>query len=371
VTILMAGRRSDLMTMALFSLKIHTKYLRSIVWVAPGLLLASLPAWPAALQADPAPPFYDELGRVVGVVDGQGNVTVYTYDAVGNLLPIQRFTSSGGGSTGAIDIFFFSPTSGPVGTQVTIQGFGFDPLASNNQVAFNGTAATVTASSANSITTTVPANATSGSLTVTNANGTATSAQPFTVLVPPIITGVDPPNVPQGLTTRLNIEGLNLVNATTVTFTQSGLTAVILSGATDQSLPINLIVGAAVPAGSYTFSVTTPVGTAQNGTVTVTVAVPKPTFGVSKPLSVQMPIDATVPATSGPGAGTHEGAAPPTSVQMPLDTTVPATQAPTGSTEGVAPPTSVQMPVDATVPATQAPTGSTEGVAPPTSVSMP
>ena len=347
------------------------RFIRNLAWVAACLLVAASLIVPVSIQADTAQYFYDELGRLVGVVDGQGNVAVYAYDEVGNLLSIQRFTSSGGGSSGNIGIFFFSPTSGPVDTQVTIHGFGFNPIASSNQVAFNGTTATVTVATANAITTTVPSGATTGPITVTNTNGTATSSSPFTVLVPPIITGVDPPNVPQGLTTRLNIEGFNLANATTVTFTQSGLTAVILSGATEQNLPINLIVGAAVPAGVYPFSVTTPVGMAQSGTVMVTVAVPKPTFGVSKPVSVQMPLNTTVPATSGPGAGTHEGVAPPVSVSLPVITTVPATQAPTGSTEGVAPPTSVQMPVDATVPATQAPTGSTEGVAPPTSVSMP
>lgn len=346
------------------------RFIRSLAWVLAFVLVAALVALPPSLQADQAQYFYDELGRLVGVVDGQGNVAVYTYDEVGNLLSIQRFTSSGGGSSGNIGIFFFSPSSGPVGTQVTIQGFGFNPVAASNQVAFNGTTATVTTATANAITTTVPTGATTGPITVTNSNGIATSAQPFTVLVPPIITGVDPPKVPQGATTRANIEGFNLANATTVTFTQSGLTAVILSGATEQSLPINLIVGAAVPAGSYPFSVTTPVGTAQSGTVTVTVALPKPTLGVSKPVSVQMPLNTTVPATQAP-TGSTEGVAPPTSVQMPLNTTVPATSAPTGSTEGAAPPTSVQMPVDTTVPATQAPTGSTEGVAPPTSVSMP
>lgn len=320
------------------------RFIRNIVWVVACLLLASLVMWPVASQADQAQYFYDELGRLVGVVDGQGNVAFYNYDAVGNLLSIQRFTSTGGGSTGNIGIFFFSPASGPVGTTVQIQGFGFSPTTLGNQVAFNGTSATVTAATTNSITTTVPTGATTGPITVTNSNGTATSLQPFTVLVPPIITGIDPSKVPQGLTSRLIIDGFNLANATTVTFAQPGLTAAILSGATEQSLPINLIVGAAVPAGSYTFSVTTPVGTAQSGTVTVTVALPQPTFGVSKPVSVQMPLNTTVPATSGPGAGTHEGAAPPTSVQMPADTTVPATSAPTGSTEGVAPPTSVSMP---------------------------
>ena len=150
-----------------------------------------------AWQYPPNPPdqaqyFYDELGRLVAVIDGQGNVAVYTYDVVGNLISIQRFTSSGGGSTGNIGIFVVTPGSGLVGTTVTIQGFGFSQTPSANQVKFNGTTATVSSSTANSITTTVPTGATTGPITVANTNGTATSPRSFTVLVPPIISGIDP-----------------------------------------------------------------------------------------------------------------------------------------------------------------------------------
>ena len=56
-------------------------------------LVATTLALPVVMQADQAQYFYDELGRLVGVVDGQGNAAVYNYDAVGNLLSIQRFTS--------------------------------------------------------------------------------------------------------------------------------------------------------------------------------------------------------------------------------------------------------------------------------------
>ncbi|MCI0370958.1 MAG: RHS repeat protein, partial [candidate division NC10 bacterium] len=34
---------------------------------------------------------YDDLGRLVGVVDPQGNAAEYVYDAVGNILQIKRF----------------------------------------------------------------------------------------------------------------------------------------------------------------------------------------------------------------------------------------------------------------------------------------
>ena len=84
------------------------------------LLVAVFLFVPLALHADQAQYFYDELGRLVGVVDSAGNAAVYTYDEVGNLLAIQRFTT---GATG-IGIFLVAPNSARVGTDVTIQGFG-------------------------------------------------------------------------------------------------------------------------------------------------------------------------------------------------------------------------------------------------------
>src|SRR2546426_4212539 len=159
-------------------------FIRSISFVVAFFLFAALLVWPAPMQADQAQYFYDELGRLVGVVDGQGNVAVYTYDAVGNLISIQRFPAGGGGGT--IGIFFVTPSSGLVGAQVTIEGFGFSSTPSANQVKFNGTTATVQSATANTITTTVPTGATTGPITVTNTNGTATSPHPSTPTARPI-----------------------------------------------------------------------------------------------------------------------------------------------------------------------------------------
>jgi len=302
------------------------------------LLIASLLVWPAALQADQARYFYDNLGRLTAVIDGQGNVAVYTYDAVGNLVSIQRFTSSGGGSTGTIGIFFLSPSSGATGIQVTIQGFGFSLTASANQVNFNGTSATVTSSTANAIVTTVPTGATTGPVTVTNTNGTATSPQPFTVLTP-TISAIDPNRVAQGITTIATITGNNLNSATAVTFTQTGLTATI-TGASSQSLQVRITVAASVPTGSYSFSVTTPNGTAQSGSITVTVRPPVLTLGVTRlPVSVKMPLTVTASQTLAGPSATNTRAI---SVLTPQP--VPATEAPSGSDASVAPPESVSMP---------------------------
>jgi hypothetical protein len=50
----------------------------------------------------------------------------------------------------------FTPASGSPGTAVTITGTNFDPIASQNDVQFNGVLATVTAASASSLTAAVP-----------------------------------------------------------------------------------------------------------------------------------------------------------------------------------------------------------------------
>ena len=72
----------------------------------------------------------------------------------------------------------FNPTLGPAGSPVVISGFNFG---SNPSVRFNGAPAAVTAVSSNSITVTVPPEATSGLITVTGTAGTDTSYEPFTV----------------------------------------------------------------------------------------------------------------------------------------------------------------------------------------------
>ena len=73
----------------------------------------------------------------------------------------------------------FSPTSGPVGTQVTITGVGFLGTAA---VRFGGIKATTfTVNSETSITATVPTGAATGKIQVTTAGGTGTSTSAFTV----------------------------------------------------------------------------------------------------------------------------------------------------------------------------------------------
>ncbi len=75
----------------------------------------------------------------------------------------------------------FTPTSGPIGTSVTIDGLGFTGA---QDVAFGGTSVgsgNYTVDSDSQITATVPSGATTGPVSVTTPDGTATSAQDFTV----------------------------------------------------------------------------------------------------------------------------------------------------------------------------------------------
>jgi Ca2+-binding RTX toxin-like protein len=63
----------------------------------------------------------------------------------------------------------FDPTSGPVGTSVTITGTN---LSGATTVTFNGVGGTITSNTATEIVTTVPADATTGPVSVTTAGGT-------------------------------------------------------------------------------------------------------------------------------------------------------------------------------------------------------
>lgn len=73
----------------------------------------------------------------------------------------------------------FTPASGRAGTAVTITGTGFKNA---TRVLFAGVAASYTVTSPTTITTTVPAGAATGKITVRTAGGSAVSGTPFTVL---------------------------------------------------------------------------------------------------------------------------------------------------------------------------------------------
>jgi subtilisin family serine protease len=84
----------------------------------------------------------------------------------------------GGGGTPAPTISSFSPTSGGVGTTVSVSGTNFTGATS---VKFNGQAASFSVISSTSISASVPNCSSSGQISVTTAGGTATSSGSFSV----------------------------------------------------------------------------------------------------------------------------------------------------------------------------------------------
>ena len=212
-----------------------------------------------------------------------GSVVVATPGGTSNGLP---FTVA----APAPSLSSLSPASGAVGASVVITGTGFTGATS---VSFNGTAATFTVNSATQITATVPAGATTGSVTVATPGGTS-NGLPFTVLPPaPALTNLSPSSGPIG--TSVTITGTNLTGATSVSFNGSSASFVVNSATQ---------ITVTVPAGTTTglLTVTTPGGTS-NG-ITFSVTAPVPTLSSLSPASGPVGTSVTITGTGLTGATT-------------------------------------------------------------------
>jgi hypothetical protein len=149
----------------------------------------------------------------------------------------------------------FTPTSGPVGTSVTINGSHFTGATA---VAFGTTNATsYTVNSDSQITATVPTGASTGAISVTAPGGTGSSSGTFNVTSgnsTPSIASFSPTSGKVGILVTIN--GANLNGTTSVTFGGGVSTNPVTISATQ--------VTANVPAGAKNgpISVTTPGGTA-------------------------------------------------------------------------------------------------------------
>ena len=157
----------------------------------------------------------------------------------------------------------FGPSSGPVGTVVTITGTHFTGASA---VKFNGVdAATYSVVADTKIKATVAAGTTKGKITVTTADGTATSAGVFTVAVPKI-TGFTPSGGPVGVV--VTITGTHFAGASAVRF--NGTDAAMYTVVSDTKIRATVATGTT----KGKISVITPSGTATSATV-FTIAVPK------------------------------------------------------------------------------------------------
>lgn len=168
-----------------------------------------------------------------------------------------------------------NPTTGPMGTLVTINGSGFSPIPSNNRVTFNGVEADIFAADSNSIETMVPDSATTGPVRVT-AGGTTATGPVFTVdQGMPGISAVDPDSGVVG--TAVTIRGSNFgatPSENTVLFN-------------DTMAPVNTandsLITTEVPAGATTGPVSVVVDQDTAVGPVFTVIIPQPTINSVDP----------------------------------------------------------------------------------------
>jgi hypothetical protein len=209
---------------------------------------------------------------------------VPTGAATGNVtVTVGGQTSTGVSFTvmGAPNISSLSPTSGPVGLSITVNGTNFGATQSGSTVKFNGTLATPTNWTTTAITVPVPAGATTGGVVV-RVGTVDSNARTFTVLPSPSISSL---SLTSGLPgTSVTITGTNFgatKGSSTVKF--NGMTAATTSWSSTN-------IGATVPAGATTGNVVVTVSSVASNGVLFTV----PTLS-----SISLvPGDLTIPITS-------------------------------------------------------------------------
>jgi large repetitive protein len=150
-----------------------------------------------------------------------------------------------------VSISGFSPTSGPPGTSVLIQGANFTGV---REVRFENSPAVFTVLSSIRISATVPLDATSGPINIIAVNSSASSTAHF--LVTPRITSFFPETGVAGET--ITIFGANFTGAHTVRFNGRNAASFFVAGPGQ----INAVVPTGATSGPIT--VTTPVGTASS-----------------------------------------------------------------------------------------------------------
>lgn len=171
----------------------------------------------------------------------------------------------------------FDPLFGSEGTTVTITGTNFSTTPSENIVTFNGIAATVTASTATEITTTVPAGAATGPLQVSTLGLTATATGDFSICTPPPV-----PTIAR--------DG-NVLTSSADDFNQWLKDGAEISGATNKTLN-------AEEPGAYTLRVASGMCTSVSDPVVVTEAELTPTISGFDPASAKVGEAVTISGTN-------------------------------------------------------------------------
>jgi gliding motility-associated-like protein len=146
-------------------------------------------------------------GDIYATGDFTGAVSFNLGDCLGSLIGVSDdafILKTRANSFSTPTIASFSPMSGVEGTTVIITGTNFSTIPDNNNVDFDGVQAIVIASTATTITTSVPVGSITGKISVSTGCGTAaTSASDFTVE-----TVANEPPIIQPTTTAVPIDGI-------------------------------------------------------------------------------------------------------------------------------------------------------------------
>jgi hypothetical protein len=207
----------------------------TVTWDFTGAVVSYARA-PSTPAVNPTLAVYDSHGNelynqaVAGVVDGSQVYTQAYLVLAPGFVPVPRLTAISAHS---------GPTSG--GTSVTITGTGFSGVTA---ISFGSTpAASFTVSSSTSITAVAPA-APAGvtDVTVTNAGGTSatSTADQFTFIAPPTITGVSPNSGPLAGGNWVTVTGTNLSTTNKVSLGEGTTSFNVLS---DTSLSVYIPAG--------------------------------------------------------------------------------------------------------------------------------
>lgn len=181
-----------------------------------------------------------------------------------------------GDTIAQLTIADINPTTGDIGTSVTVTGTNFSAVPSNNKVSVNGIFTKVTTASASSLTFEVPEEATTGNIIISHGNFTA-NGPVFTIVEVPTISNISPTSGPEG---------------ETVIITGTKFSAIAL----ENSVSFNGTAATVTSATATTITTSIPVG-ATTGAITVQVngqTVIGPEFTVTLPVPTIATIDPTI-----------------------------------------------------------------------------
>ena len=235
------------------------------VTASPGYEVATTATGPFSASASLAPvsgavaatPVYVRLASAATAGTVAGTLTVASAGATSQTISLNGTVTT---AAALPTIASFTPTSGPVGTTVTVTGTNF--TAASGATLNNLAVSNFMVMSATSVMFNVPSNATSGVITVTTAAGTATSTGTFTVTVAaviPVASTLTPSvQIAGSAAITLVVNGTGFTSASTVNFNRVSYPQ---STSTATSIEVVIPASALTVAGFYPVSVTNAAGT--------------------------------------------------------------------------------------------------------------